>query len=711
MKRQNKAVFLAGLILLYFMLTNISQSQWIQSNGPLGGTIRQQVFNSSNDAFLATNGGVFGLLSTGSAWYLANNGLTTLDIRALAVIGNNLFAGGYEVPNTPGGVFISTNKGNSWNAVNTGLTNRTIISLGTNGTNLYAGTNGAGIFLSTNNGTMWTSVNSGLSSGSLTVNCFYSNASNVYAGTNDGIAVTTNNGANWMVSSNGLATSFKAIYSINVKAGILFVATRAGVYSSTDNGVTFTNASGNIGNSSINCLINDGTYLFAGTQGGGVYKTSNNGVNWIAANVGLTNLYVSTIQYIPAPNYIYIGTQGDGIFYSLNYSNWLSQLANLYNTSPRTICVKNGNVFTGTLLNGIYKTINSGTNWSTVNSGLPPLSNVLDMINDGTNLYAATSSGIYKSVNDGTNWTGIGNAFTPTNYFQAIIKIGTTLYAGSFGGGVYTSVNEGANWSAVNAGLTNLNVWDMNYDGSYIYAATADGGVFRYPLSGSSWTPINNGLPTGYDIRSLYISGSRIYAGFNGLFVSTNNGDNWNSISNDSLNGKKIRSIYSYENGNKIITGTYNNGIFVSQNGGANFYSVNLGLPQLSEVFCITVLNDQTVFIGLNGLGVWRRPLSEVVSGVSNIGTAIPETYTLGQNYPNPFNPSTTIRFEIPKSSNVTMKVYDLSGKEVSSIVNGYYKAGVYEATFNASNLSSGVYFYKIIADNFSSTKKMMVVK
>ncbi|HWQ82170.1 MAG TPA: T9SS type A sorting domain-containing protein [Ignavibacteria bacterium] len=709
MKRQKITVLLVGLILL-FAFTNNIQSQWVQSNGPIGGNVRQLVFNASNDVFIATNGGVFGFLSNGSSWYTANSGLTTLDIRAVAVIGSNVFSGGYEVPNTPGGVFLSTNKGNSWTPVNTGLNNRTILSLGVNGTRLFAGTNGAGVYTTTNNGTSWTVANGGLSGSSLNINCIYTNSSVVYAGTNDGLAISTNNGTNWTVSSSGLSTNYKAIYAVTINSGTIFVGTKAGVYTSTNNGASFTPTSGSIGNANINCLLYDGTYVFAGTQGG-VFKTSNNGANWVAANSGLTNLSVTTIANIASPVYTYIGTQGSGMFYSLNYSTWVNPLVNLYNTSPKSMCIKDGNVYTGTYLNGMYKTTNTGGNWTAINTGLPASSVVNDVITDGTNIYAATATGLYKTANDGASWTGIGTTITPTNYFLSVIKVGSVLYGGTFGGGVFTSTNEGANWTAMNSGLTNLNVWDLDYDASNIYAATASGGVFKYPLAGTSWVEANNGLPTGFDIRMLTVTGSKVYAGFIGLYVSTDGGSSWTSTANDSLAGKRVRCVYSFDGGNKLLVGTYNNGVYVSINGGANFYSANYGLHPLSDVNCITLVNGTDVFAGVYGLGIWKRPLAEIISGIKLISTEIPDKFKLGQNYPNPFNPVTNIKFEVPSTSNVVLKVYSSTGKEVSTIVNGLYRTGIYEATFDASGLSSGVYFYKLITDKFTQTKKMIVLK
>ncbi|MBK9332393.1 MAG: T9SS type A sorting domain-containing protein [Ignavibacteria bacterium] len=89
----------------------------------------------------------------------------------------------------------------------------------------------------------------------------------------------------------------------------------------------------------------------------------------------------------------------------------------------------------------------------------------------------------------------------------------------------------------------------------------------------------------------------------------------------------------------------------------------------------------------------------------------IPAEFKLSQNYPNPFNPSTTISYEIPVDGAVSLKIFDMSGKEVMNLVDGVKNAGYYSINFNASNLSSGIYFYKLSANDFSSVKKMMLVK
>jgi len=89
----------------------------------------------------------------------------------------------------------------------------------------------------------------------------------------------------------------------------------------------------------------------------------------------------------------------------------------------------------------------------------------------------------------------------------------------------------------------------------------------------------------------------------------------------------------------------------------------------------------------------------------------IPDKAQLEQNYPNPFNPATKIRYSLSKAGLVTLKVYDLMGEEVETLINEHKNIGIYEVSFDAANLPSGVYFYKIQADNYIETRKMLLIK
>jgi hypothetical protein len=99
------------------------------------------------------------------------------------------------------------------------------------------------------------------------------------------------------------------------------------------------------------------------------------------------------------------------------------------------------------------------------------------------------------------------------------------------------------------------------------------------------------------------------------------------------------------------------------------------------------------------------------ITGIQQISTTVPKDYVLEQNYPNPFNPTTTIKFSIPKEGYVEMKLFDVTGREVATLVSDPFKAGTYEIDFDGTKLSSGVYFYKVVVGDFTATKKMVLIK
>jgi hypothetical protein len=110
---------------------------------------------------------------------------------------------------------------------------------------------------------------------------------------------------------------------------------------------------------------------------------------------------------------------------------------------------------------------------------------------------------------------------------------------------------------------------------------------------------------------------------------------------------------------------------------------------------------------------IWKFTIRE--TGISVISSEIPSEYMLFNNFPNPFNPSTSIRYSIPYrppgNTFVTLKIYDVTGKEVAMLVNQNQKPGTYEVTFGANSVSSGIYFYQIQAGSFMQTKKMVLIK
>jgi hypothetical protein len=161
--------------------------------------------------------------------------------------------------------------------------------------------------------------------------------------------------------------------------------------------------------------------------------------------------------------------------------------------------------------------------------------------------------------------------------------------------------------------------------------------------------------------------------------------------------------------GSEVFAGTYE-GVFLSTHNGATWSSVSTGLPNLSSAVAFAVSGND-IFAGISGGGVWRRPLSEMITSAGESKRNVSTSFTLSQNYPNPFNPSTTISFDLPTKSFVTLKVFDMIGREVATIVSKELSAGSYTRQWHAEGLPSGVYFYRLQAGSYLETKKLVLLR
>ena len=168
--------------------------------------------------------------------------------------------------------------------------------------------------------------------------------------------------------------------------------------------------------------------------------------------------------------------------------------------------------------------------------------------------------------------------------------------------------------------------------------------------------------------------------------------------------------------GTNIFSGTNDGGVFLSTNNGSNWINKNQGFNFIPTVSALLVTNGY-VFAGTSGQSVWRRLYSEAI-GIQNISTEVPSSFSLGQNYPNPFNPTTNVQFSMCNVQFVTLKIFDMLGREVATLVNKKLNAGTYSVDWNASEFPSGIYFYRLqIADptgwteGYTEVKKMSLIK
>ncbi len=152
--------------------------------------------------------------------------------------------------------------------------------------------------------------------------------------------------------------------------------------------------------------------------------------------------------------------------------------------------------------------------------------------------------------------------------------------------------------------------------------------------------------------------------------------------------------------------------------GYSRFVALNITIPANSSHIFVpqwTNLNNSQLII-LEDLGN-TGTISDTIYvnnqfiGIENKEPEVPTKFSLSQNYPNPFNPLTKIRYTLPKNIFVKLKIFDILGKEIETLVNEKQSPGTYEATFDASKYPSGVYFYKLETENYSETKKMVLIK
>ncbi len=421
------------------------------------------------------------------------------------------------------------------------------------------------------------------------------------------------------------------------------------------------------------CFAVEGSEIFAGTAGKGVLRSIDEGDHWITVSTGLKTKTDSLVFALitgaraqPGLPISLVAGTGDGIFFSTNSGGlWIPSVGFSANTQIMTLVISAGP------------------------PGVEPL-----------NLFAGCREGVFESTDNGMNWLQVGMKDTAVWALSSSPgAVGTTtLFAGMAGGGVFRSTNNGILWTEVNNGLANPYIQTLVSrvdtpltDAHYLFAGTYAGGVFRSTDDGSSWD--SAGLP-GTILWSFAVAGNRLFAGTHmGVFLTTDNGSHWDSV-NTGLVYRNIRGLCASKN--YLLAGTV-------------------------------------------GGGIWRRPLSEMIpTSVEKYLISEPGGFRLGQNYPNPFNPTTTIGYTVggvrhhqpPPDinggggragasglagasgiSDVRLVVYDILGREVAVLVNEKKAPGNYEVKFDATNLASGIYFYRLITNTYLEMRKMILVR
>jgi len=377
-------------------------------------------------------------------------------------------------------------------------------------------------------------------------------------------------------------------------------------------------------------------------------------------------------------------------------------------------------VWLATAGGGVFKTLDNGDNWININGDLANLFvNDIKPFGTGTSMFVSTEGGPFFTMDEitYTNVTSTGLTNTDINYFGYGFG-NVVIYAiCTDSGGVFWGNDWAGPWNAASNGLSgnSLKVNALYYaelNNAHYVAIATDDGVFFADSTYNLWTQKINGL-SGAALTVKEITGlgsGNFIATHGGLFRSSDLGDNWiPMVPNHKFNTVSIvpsaLSPFGW-----VVFAFGVNGYYSLDF--TNFVSIDLtGIT--GEITCLATTSTH-LLIGVNdgteSGSMYRRPLDQILA-IEDINSAVPQEYSLGQNYPNPFNPITTIKYQIPELSFVTLKVFDVLGNEIETLVSEEKSIGTYEITWYAEILPSDVYFYTLQAGDFIETKKMVLMK
>ena len=597
--------------------------EWEQLSGPEGGKIIALAVLNSSNLFAATQGGgIYRTTNNGGTWTPVNNGLTNLKVLSLIARNGVLYAG------TEGdGVFRSLDNGGAWSQFNTGLTDSFVFYLAASDTHLYAVTGATnfsnqtiqrtplneanwtafntnlepnvyidlqlagsklfaatltqGVFASDASTANWISFNAGFGESAPFINSLTASGANLYAGTDEGVFVTPTSGAGWTAFNTGLNENAR-IVTVEVLGSTLYarserlifqpvVSTIYDVVKSPIANASWTTVNTGIFNRAVNAFAQTDGSVFAGTEGSGVFRTTDAGANWTQANTGLKAAFI--LSLFVKDNLLFAGEDGGGIFVSSD----------------------------------------NGATWTAANTGLTDLFpfGVKAFATDGTTLYAGTNGrGVYRSTDNGANWTSFNDAGFNNTVVKDLLISNNKLFAATGDTGLYNSPLNNPVWVAVNVSNFTVEATALFKTASNLFLGTGSGTVYRSSdLTGTTWAQVGSGLDVGIPITSFALRGT------NNLFVGRNGDGTWRSTNNGDLfertvMGKDNQSILGLRSADtRLYAATNGGGVYVTTDDGANWKQIITGLTNL-RLRAITI-KDNLIFVGTEGSGVFNRPVKD----------------------------------------------------------------------------------------------------
>jgi len=707
-----KKIIFFLLIFNLSVIRTYSQNSWFMQY--FGSEIRTVYFTSPGTGYIGTLIGILKTTNSGINWIPLNSPFGPYSIKFTSEMT------GYCCGNS---ICKTTDGGNNWIQQNSGSAGGYKLCFLNTNTGWCMGDHN--IYKTTNGGNNWNNIFYN-STYYLNDFCFSDENMGWCAVTYPTglILKTTNSGYNWFELNVPGSSQNGYIYFLNNTTG--FCGDWSGKVFKTTDGGNYWGLKYSILSGIYSGFFIDSTTGWIGTSNGKIINTTNGGDNW---NLQYTLPDFTEAMYFLNPSTGYAGG-GNGIIYKTTDggSNWselnqgkgdyFSNFSSSYFLNSNTGWMATGNM-------GVLKTTNGGNNWTfnftNVKYSLYGLTFSLygiTFLNQNTGFVVGNGqiqppgtnfAVIFRTSNGGINWNTQSETYNSWGLYCVNFANDNTGWAVGSSGLIKKTTDNGMNWFSQNSNTT-MAIRCLKFVNPDTGFCTSNSGyILKTMNGGENWNIQNIGETANLNSIVLVNTNTGWIAGNQGLITKTTNmGSNWiqqtTGVNNDLYSIFFINENTGWSCGQGIILKTVNSGITWKKD-------LEINPTTLNTIYFV----DQ--YTGWCAGGeLMIKTITGGLSWISHDNKIIPKQYSLSQNYPNPFNPSTKIRFEFPLNKGglkgvVTLKVYDILGKEVQTLVNEQLQPGSYEVTFDGSNLPSGVYFYQLRAGDFIETKKMLIIK
>lgn len=402
------------------------------------------------------------------------------------------------------------------------------------------------------------------------------------------------------------------------------------------------------------------------------------------------------------------------IISSFHFGQTIGNKINAPFSTVKTLSIlEDDRIFVGTENEGLFYSPDAGVTWIKITFPYTKVGRVYKS-NSGDLYVSAYFNGIYRSKNETGNWqlvgykdVEMGNMIEGSSGYLLMILSSYNSFIYSEVYTIYLSKNNGINWGYVTAPFnTYIGIVPVKHPNGDIYTSSVKG-VYK-SKTGEYWSYCHPGT-----ISSIAIDADGIiYIGLEEeLRTSSNEGVDWN-ISTFTQKPFVVQYIFKDRQENmyietyglmrsylyKKVKGSYVWSLIGELNGfGGQAFGYQINSNSKGDIF---YLDSGSLY-----------KIDRTITSVHSEENSIPQQITLYQNYPNPFNPSTTISYSLPQHTFVTLKIYNNLGQELETLVNEEKSAGIYSVLFDGSRVSSGIYFYRLQTENFSQTRKFILLK